>query len=97
MTMERLIFSWDYTDWPVFSSPDSDDTYPDIHSQISSELASELTRWAQDMGRAYSDETGSAGPSQSTADELDARFDALTSRLGDEGIDVEQGPRWWRR
>lgn len=63
--------SWDYTDWPVFSSPADTDPYPDVRSRISAGLASDLGRWATDMCVAYADETGLTQPPTSTADALD--------------------------
>lgn len=94
--MKKIVFGWDYAPWPIFSSPDGEDPYPDIRSHISPELVSDLTQWAKDMGKAYADETGRIRPTQSTADELDQRFDELTSRLIAEGVDIEQDTRWWR-
>lgn len=94
--MKKIVFSWDYAPWPIFSSPDGDDPYPDIRSRISPELVSDLSQWAEDMGEAYADETGRTRPAPSTADELDQRFDELTARLIAEGVDIKQDTRWWR-
>lgn len=93
----KLTFGWDYVSWPIFSSTDPNDPYPDIRPLISSELASDLGRWAEDMGVAYADENGIIRPSREVADELDRRYDELTSRLIAEGVDVVQEDRWWRR
>lgn len=88
--------SWDYTDWPVFSSPAGTDPYPDVRSRISAGLASDLGRWATDMCVAYADDTGLTQPPTSTADALDERFADLVDRLRGEGVRVERGERWWR-
>ncbi|MGQ4569751.1 hypothetical protein ACUH91_07840 [Dermabacteraceae bacterium P9123] len=95
--MERLVFMWDYLEFPLFVSSNIDDAYPDIRPLISPELTAALTRWGKEMCNAYGDEDGVIRPSPETAKRLDKEYDELTARLRAEGLNVEQHERWWLR